>query len=148
MTKLIMVINDTQEILQLFEEILTDEGYDVSLHSYSTRDMEQVKKVMPDLIISDHPPGEEKRGWQFLQKLKMVKETATIPIIICTTNSKVVEDGEGFLASKGVLIVPKPFDIEELVLAVQEQIGKADTAATGNTTINPHVKGHANSKKD
>lgn len=39
MPKCIMVIDDTQEILELFELILGEAGYDVSLHSYSTRDM-------------------------------------------------------------------------------------------------------------
>ncbi len=33
MAKLIMVVNDTEEILDLFRELLTSEGYDVSLHA-------------------------------------------------------------------------------------------------------------------
>ena len=101
MSKKILVINDTQEILQLFAEILTGEGYEVALHSYSTRDIDTVKKVSPDLIISDHPFIEEKQAWQFLQKLKMTNETANIPVVLCTTNSKVIMDGEGHLAAKG-----------------------------------------------
>ena len=126
MPKKILVINDTQEILQLFEEILTGEGYEVVLHSYSTRDVELVKRVLPDLIISDHPPVDEKQAWQFLQKVKMTRETSHIPIVLCTTNSKVVADGEGHLAAKGVLVVLKPFDIDDLLGAVQAQIGRAD----------------------
>ncbi len=122
--KHIMVINDTQEILQLFEEILTGEGYEVSLHSYGTRDIEQVRKAQPDLIISDHPPGEEKQGWQFLQKLKMNRDLATIPVIVCTTNSRIVTDIEGHLWAKGISVVPKPFDIDELLAAVEEKLGK------------------------
>jgi CheY-like chemotaxis protein len=126
LAKKILVINDTQEILQLFAEILTDEGYEVELHSYSTRDMETVKQAAPDLIISDHPPTDEKQAWQFLQKLKMTRETADIPVVLCTTNSKIVMEGEGHLAAKGVVVVLKPFDIEDLLDAVTTQIGKAD----------------------
>ena len=33
MAKLIMVVNDTQEILDMFRELLTSEGYEVSLHA-------------------------------------------------------------------------------------------------------------------
>jgi len=123
--KKILVINDTQEILQLFADILTGEGYEVALHSYSTRDIDLVKRVAPDLIISDHPPTDEKQAWQFLQKLKMVRETASIPVVLCTTNSKTVVEGEGHLAAKGVIVVLKPFDIDDLLNAVETQIGKA-----------------------
>ncbi|MBN9389397.1 MAG: response regulator [Chloroflexi bacterium] len=125
MPKKILVINDTQEILQLFADILTGEGYEVALHSYSTRDIDLVKRVAPDLIISDHPPTDEKQAWQFLQKLKMVRETASIPVVLCTTNSKTVVEGEGHLAAKGVIVVLKPFDIDDLLNAVETQIGKA-----------------------
>lgn len=138
MPKHILVINDTQEILQLFEDILVGEGYKVTIHSYSTRDIEVVKKVNPDLIISDHPPFEERQGWQFLQKLKMDKQTARIPVVVCTTNSKVVQDIEGHLSAKGILTVPKPFDIEDLLEAVEHQIGKAEEPPTNTKTVKAH----------
>ena len=126
MNKLIMVINDTQEILELFEDILTDAGYRVSLHAYSTRDLADVVRVRPDLIISDHPPLREEQGWQFLQKPKMNRETADIPLIVCTTNTRLIQDNEGWLTSKGVLVIPKPFVIDELLAAVEQVLGKAD----------------------
>lgn len=131
MPKHIMVINDTQEILDLFHEILTGEGYNVSLHAYSTRDLDDVKRVRPTLIISDHPPTREDQGWQFLQKLRMCRETEQIPLLICTTNTKLVRENEGWLRSKGVLVVAKPFVVDELIEAVEQMIGKADAAGLG-----------------
>jgi CheY-like chemotaxis protein len=62
----------------------------------------------------------------------MTRETADIPVVLCTTNSKIVMEGEGHLAAKGVIVVLKPFDIEDLLDAVQTQIGKAwDEADNG-----------------
>ncbi len=139
MAKKILVINDTQEILQLFAEILTGEGYEVQLHSYSTRDIEVVKRAAPELIISDHPPTDEKQAWQFLQKLKMTRETANIPVVLCTTNSRIIMEGEGHLAAKGVIVVLKPFDIEDLLDAVATQIGKSwegDNVGLNNMVVN------------
>jgi CheY-like chemotaxis protein len=126
-----MVLNDTQEILELFQDILTGEGYSVSLHAYSTRDLDDVKRVRPTLIISDHPPTREDQGWQFLQKLKMSRETEHIPLLVCTTNTKLVRDNEGWLLSKGVVVIPKPFNIDELLSAVEQMIGKADEPDLG-----------------
>jgi CheY-like chemotaxis protein len=92
---------------------------------YNTRDLEVVKKVNPDLVISDYLVTREEEGWQFIQKMKMSPDTATIPIIICTTNRRVVQNMEGQLAVKNITVVFKPFDIEELLQAVEEVIGKA-----------------------
>jgi DNA-binding response OmpR family regulator len=49
----ILVVNDTPEILELFRELLEGDGYRVSLYSYAFRDLEEVKRVEPDLMILD-----------------------------------------------------------------------------------------------
>src|SRR5947209_1489676 len=133
MSKLIVVFNDTEEILQLFEQILTEEGYEVSLHSYDSFDVQEVRRLKPYLVISDHPPVDtkEKRGWQLVQAMRMSRDTADIPVIICTTDVKKAEESEGHLAAKGMLILAKPFDIDELIRAVENLIGKADEKELG-----------------
>ena len=137
MQKLIMVMNDTQEILELFHDILTGEGYRVSLHSYNTRELDEVKRVGPDLIISDHPPFQEQQGWQFIQKLKMEQKTAHIPIIICTTNTRWVRENvdEGILAAKGISVVLKPFDVPDLLTEIEARLNFAQSQNTP-----PYVK--------
>ena len=125
-TQHILVINDTQEILELFTDILTEEGYRVTTYSYGAQDLAFVQEVKPDLIIADYPPVQrEEQGWQFVQKLKMSRETERIPVIVCTTNLKAVRDTEGWLAGKGILVVPKPFNVDEMLQAVSIQLGKA-----------------------
>ena len=131
MTKHVMVFNDTQEILQLFHEILTDDGFTVSLHSYTQHDVETIEKTRPTLIISDHPPHYEQHGWQFLQKIKMRRLTAHIPVVLCTTMNNSLREQESWLNSKQVLVVPKPFDIDELLHAVHQLVGKADEPGLG-----------------
>ncbi len=133
MTKHILEINDTQEILQLFGEILTGEGYEVTLQPYGQEEVDDVRKLMPDLIICDFPPlDREQHGWQFIQKLKMTRDLATIPLVVCTTNLKAIEQNQGWLVSKGALIIPKPFDVDELLDAVKLQLGAADTPEGGS----------------
>ena len=125
-------MNDTQEILELFKEILTDEGYQVTLHSYSSQEMDIVLRANPDLIIADFPPiTREEQGWQFIQKLKMNHPTANIPLIVCTTNMRAIRDTEGWLAAKGILVVAKPFEIDELLQAVRIQFQKGPLPLAG-----------------
>lgn len=116
----IMVVNDTPEILDLFLDLLHNEaGYEVVLYSYAVMDMRQVEGVAPDLIILDYIFGRENLGWQMLQKLKMDRKTAAIPVIICTAATKEVQEIEGYLQSQGIRVVPKPFDIDALLETVK-----------------------------
>ena len=95
--KHVLVINDTEEILELFQLILHEEaGHEVTITSFQPRMVEFVKEIKPDLIISDHVFGEEKVGFQFLQRLKMDRETAGIPVIICSGAVKELKEIEGY----------------------------------------------------
>jgi DNA-binding response OmpR family regulator len=114
----ILVVNDTQEILDLFREILEEEGYRVSLSTFTFRDLDEIITLQPDLIILDFMIGGEDYGWQLLQKVKMNRSTATIPIIVCTAALQLVRQLEGHLKEKGVGIVLKPFDIDDLIREV------------------------------
>lgn len=114
----ILVVNDTQEILDLFREILEDEGYEVILYSYTIEEMAEVERIAPDLIILDYVFGYEKSGWQMLQKLKMTRTTESIPIIVCTAATREVRDIQGYLQAHGIRLLPKPFGIDELLSIV------------------------------
>lgn len=119
----IMVFNDTAEILALFHDILSGEGHEVSTNTYTTLELPLVQAYRPDLLILDFPPVlREEQGWQLLQKLKMCSDTQDIPILICTTNLRALENNQGWLASKNILAIPKPFTIDELLTAVEIQL--------------------------
>lgn len=122
MASRILVVNDTQEILDAFREILQEEGYEVVLYSYAIMDMREVESARPDLIILDYIFGGEKTGWQMLQKLKMHRSTERIPVIVCTAATNQVREIEGYLQAQGVSLVPKPFDIDTLVAAVRQAL--------------------------
>ncbi len=134
MPKRILVVNDTQEILELFFEILHVEGgYEVELYSHAPQMMNTVQEIKPDLIISDHVFGEEKIGWQFIQRLKMNRETADIPIIVCSGAVKELKEMEGYLVSKNIGLLYKPFDVDELLSLVSLKLEYPDAAAGAGT---------------
>ncbi|HWV36686.1 MAG TPA: response regulator [Thermomicrobiales bacterium] len=120
----ILVINDTQEILELFRELLEDEGYRVTLSSFAMQEIRDVVALAPDLVILDFIIGGEAHGWQMLQKMKMNRATATIPVIVCTAALQLVREIEGHLRAKDVLVVLKPFDIDDLLEAVSLALSK------------------------
>ena len=116
----ILVINDTQEILELFRMLLEGEGYEVILSGFPVQQINDVKLINPDLIILDFVFGDQKTGWQMLQILKMDRATETIPVIVCTAALDMVREQEGYLVSQGVHVVFKPFDIDHLLSNVKQ----------------------------
>lgn len=134
MPKRILVVNDTQEILELFYEILHIEGgYEVELCSVAPQIVNTVEEIKPDLIISDNVFGEEKTGWQFIQRLKMNRETADIPIIVCSGAIKELKEMEGYLVSKNIGLLYKPFDVDELLNLVSLKLEHPDAASSAGT---------------
>jgi DNA-binding response OmpR family regulator len=132
----IVVVNDTQEILELFREILEEEGYKVSLYSFAFNDINEIVKLDPDLVILDLMIGGESVGWQLLQKMKMDRRTAKLPIVVCTAALQLMQEIEGHLRAKGVGVILKPFDIDELVQQVQDLL-ISDSDAVLNPVAEP-----------
>lgn len=132
MPKRILVINDTQEILELLRALLEDESYEVVLSSVPMQKLTDVERVQPDLILLDILFREEKTGWQMLQMLRSKRSTAFIPVIICSAAIKDVQEQEGYLNSQGIRIVYKPFDIEVLLDTVKAML---ETVTASNFII-------------
>ena len=119
MPQRIMVIDDTREILALFEELLAEEGYTVMAYATGIPDLADVERIQPHLIILDHIIAGEAVGLLMLQQLKRRGSTAHIPVIVCTAAAKAVEEMESYLQATGVGLVLKPFDVDDVLAAIQ-----------------------------
>jgi CheY-like chemotaxis protein len=123
MPKRILVINDNEEIQELLTLILGREaGYDVVVETFKPRMLEVVETLKPDLIICDYIFGQERLGWDFVQKLKLRKETANIPVIICSGAIEELREMEGYLAQMDIGVLYKPFTIEDLLNIVRKKL--------------------------
>ena len=116
----ILVVNDTQEILDLMAELLAEEGYRVTCLP-ALLDISKVKALAPDVIVQDLLfEGTQELGWKFLTLVRLDPELARIPLILCTAAVRTVNEPEMAeqLDRLGVRIVLKPFLIEDLLSAV------------------------------
>ena|SRR5215467_7825486 len=52
----------------------------------------------------------------------MLRSTATIPVIVCTAATTEVHEIEGDPQSKGISVVAKPFDLDDLLLTVKRAL--------------------------
>lgn len=118
----ILVINDTQELLEMFRLLLEEEGYEVMLSGMPILQVSEIEQLHPDLIILDFIFGDQKTGWQILQMLKMQRSTASIPVLLCTAALHEVREQEGYLVSQDVRVIYKPFDIDSLLTIIQQAL--------------------------
>jgi CheY-like chemotaxis protein len=138
----VLVINDTQEILDLMQELLEDEGYRVT-SAVALLDITKVKTLAPDIIVQDLLfEGLHETGWKFLTLVRLDPDLARIPLILCTAAVRTVNEPEMAeqLDRLGVSVVLKPFLIEDLLSAIrgaltaQALIAEATDAADYGTT--------------
>ncbi len=128
----ILVVNDTEEILDLFRDIVEGLGHRMTAWSYSPDDLAKVTEIQPDLIILDLMLGPtELQGWALLQKLRMSPPTESIPVIVCTAATNWVREQEGWLAANAVKVVLKPFKIAHLEHAIAQAIDLPSVIASG-----------------
>ncbi|HEX2622511.1 MAG TPA: response regulator [Phototrophicaceae bacterium] len=122
-----MVINNSDDILALFHKILATDDCEVFLQVFLNSDLREVRRIKPDLIILDYYVGREGMGWEFLQMLKMEDTTAVVPVLVCTTAIQLAQEIAGYLATKRVTILRKPFESRDLVSAVESALVDRDT---------------------
>jgi two-component system, OmpR family, response regulator VicR len=118
----ILVINDTQEILDLLQELLEEEGYRVTT-SLALLDIAKVRAISPDIIVQDLLfEGTQELGWKFLTLVRLDPQLARIPLVLCTAAVRTVRDPEMAeqLDRQGIRVVLKPFTIEDLLTTLND----------------------------
>ncbi len=118
----VLIINDTQEILDLMQELLEEEGYRVT-SSLALLDINKVRALSPDIIIQDLLfEGTQELGWKFLTLARLDPELARIPLVLCTAAVRTVTNPEMAeqLDQKGIRVVLKPFTIDDLLTTLDE----------------------------
>jgi CheY-like chemotaxis protein len=118
----ILIVNDTQEILDLMRELLEEEGYRVT-SSLALLDIDKIKTIAPDIIVQDLLfEGTQELGWKFLTLLRLDPVLARIPLVLCTAAVRTVTNPEmdEQLDQKGIRVVLKPFTIEDLLTTLNE----------------------------
>ena len=71
MSSRILVINDDQSILELFQLILESEGYEVLLSKAPFEEVRDIEQQHAHLIILDFKLGTHADGFLLLQKIRI-----------------------------------------------------------------------------
>jgi CheY-like chemotaxis protein len=119
----ILIIDDDRSILEMMCLILEEERkYRVTTIEFTFEDVADVERLQPHLILLDFLMQGRQGGWTLLQKLKLHRPTKEIPIVLCTAALLDAKEQESILTQKGIPILYKPFDVDELLHVVEQML--------------------------
>ena len=114
----IMVFNHTQNVLRLFQVILSTRTYEVSIHYQALEHLAEVEAVMPDIIILGYIKGYAENEMEMIKALRENPKTATISILVCSTGFEALEKTDRYTGITHLELMSKPFEPDDLLAAI------------------------------
>ena len=116
----VLVIDDSPELRDFVELLLTDAGYTVMTAASLVEAAAQLALRKPDLVIADvclpdAPP------FAVLDLLAADAATRDLPLLVCTGAVLQVDAAAQRLGAAGAGVVLKPFDIDTFVELVRQR---------------------------
>ncbi|WP_068401140.1 response regulator transcription factor [Pedobacter cryoconitis] len=118
MMKQIYVVEDDQDIRQIIEFILEDEGYKVRLFPDISSFHAAMKDSIPDLYLLDVmlPDG---NGLELCREIRTMQRTKDIPIIVMSAHASADTVFQQCSAND---FISKPFDLNDILFRIKKQI--------------------------
>jgi CheY-like chemotaxis protein len=67
----------------------------------------------------------ETARWAPIEELRADRATAGLPIVLCSAAIRSLDQRAAWLAERGVAVVPKPFELDDLLTAIWQGLGRA-----------------------
>ena len=115
--KIILSIEDDQEMIDLIRLILSRRGYDVRGANSGEEGLKIIRKDHPDLILLDLMIP-DMDGWEVYQQMKADDATKNIPVIVVTAKAQSIDKVLALHIAKVDDYIAKPFSPQELLNSV------------------------------
>src|ERR1700722_12738467 len=120
----IMIVDDNPANLKLLEDMLVQRGHKIRSFPLGRLALEAAKKHSPDLILLDiNMP--EMNGYDVCERLKSIKDLASIPVIFLSALGETEDKVKAFQVG-AVDYVSKPFRLEEIHARVETHLKLQD----------------------
>ncbi|GIQ69817.1 response regulator [Xylanibacillus composti] len=123
--KKVLIVDDQNGIRVLLVEVFSSEGYETFQASNGKLALEIVKKEKPDLVLLDMKiPGMD--GLEILKHIKSIDSDAKVIMMTAYGELDMINEATALGA---LMHFTKPFDIDELRMAVNEQLAEPQIRA-------------------
>jgi DNA-binding response OmpR family regulator len=124
----VVVIDDEPSLLQLYQDVLVDEGYRVTLLERLAEDPSEVLRLVPSLIVLDLVYRGDPIGLPFLYRLRADPVGSNVPVLVSSAAASLLNEHEAELRGLDAATLAKPFDIEVLLRSARDLCARATDA--------------------
>lgn len=121
MSKIILVVDDAEDIAGSIADLLQEYGYSVSSVNSAVAALNFIPEVQPDLIICDVLMP-KMTGLQFMKILRADPETSFIPVVFLSAAADMEYINKGMMAGAASYIT-KPFKSKALLDIIKQILG-------------------------
>jgi DNA-binding response OmpR family regulator len=122
----VVIVDDDAEFLALMRALLASEGrFEVITHPRAEDAKPLIAQVRPDLVVLDLVTNRQERGWALIEQLRADEAMAGLPIVLCSAAIRSLDERADWLAERGIAVVPKPFDLDDLLAAIWGGLGES-----------------------
>lgn len=128
--KRVVVVDDDRDVAELVQTILIDEGFKVScLYQPSQNDVKAaIERIEPDVVLLDGgTPAAYGPSWDIAAWL--AARSRAIPAVMMTGHradreEAILDESKRAKSAHMAAVIPKPFDIDQLVTVVRNAVGE------------------------
>jgi CheY-like chemotaxis protein len=114
-----MVINDDRDLLETYEELITQMGHE-AVTKVAVDSADVVRETQPEALVVDlQRAGEDEFGLRVVEDVRADPGLRALPIVVCTGAAEPqLQPVRRRLAELGVPVLPKPFTLQEFEAAL------------------------------
>lgn len=116
MKKKVVLIQDDEDILEIMDVVLSDEGFDVTA-SLTTEPIENIEEIDPDVVVVDEHIQGGKKGSKVIEELKNDPDTEDVSAVLTSTSPHLPLKAKECKADD---YIEKPFDLDHMVDVVKK----------------------------
>ncbi|MGL1903470.1 MAG: response regulator [Fibrobacterales bacterium] len=136
----ILIVEDNQQNLKYLGDLLSEEGYQLSIATNAQQTYSILKVIQPDLILLDIMLPQTD-GYQICQTIKKNPHLSHIPILFNSALFSVEDKIKAFNAGASDYI-SKPFYSEEILKRIEVHLKYSQTISPTQSTPSPFINLH------
>lgn len=116
----VLIVDDEPNIVLAIDFLLSQKGF-ITDKAYNGNDaLEKIKRFQPDIVILDvMMPG--MTGFEVARQIRLTTGFADVQVVFLTAKGTTKDKMQGY-SNGGDLYLTKPFDNDDLVLAIEEMV--------------------------
>ncbi len=117
---IIAIINDDPAFLEFIASFLEDEtAYQTVVWDDGIDSLPKLRRYDPSLVILDVRLGDQAVGHEILKLMREDDGLSTTPVIVCTADTRFIQEHGDLLSSLHADVLEKPFNLETLEQKVE-----------------------------